>query len=449
MDRLGLIGISWRQGGSDALARFTLPVEARPERLPRLAQRIEAEELVYLATCNRVEVALVTREGLPVAAYRPRLFSALSGRKPGPGEAERALRAWQGEGALEHLFLVAAGFDSARVGEREVAGQVRDAFELAQQLELTGPRLEMVFELALRVSRRVHRQTGLGRGHVSLAEIALESIRRRLGRTPGPVALFGVSPMTIRCARELATEGADLLIVNRTLVRAEKLAQEVNGRAMSLDDFRRRPAGAEILVLATSSRAPLLGRPELEKTAARTPSGEGPLIVDLAVPPDVAPQDAEAVGLRRVDMDEVIAEAEENRDRRLAEMAEARLIVDESMEEARRKLTERMLAPLIGALHRRYRHTAVEGAERLFRKQVPQLGEKERETIRRWAETLARRFAHVPVLGLRGLASDLGPDGIEAFLAGLDRFDRSLASELRDASHRPRQRQRSLEEVGS
>jgi len=229
MDRIALVGISWRTGGPDLLARFLAAAERRPELLRRLSLEASLEEAVYLATCNRVEVAFVPSAGDTINACRGRIFELLGGRRAQPGEAERTFRAWAGEGAVEHLFLVAAGLDSARVGEREISGQVRGAYDLARQHGVIGLRLELLFQAALKVSRRVHRMTDVGRGRHSLAEIALAQVRERLRRTPGAVALIGVSSMTERCAQELAQEGAALHVVNRTLSKAESLAGAVGG----------------------------------------------------------------------------------------------------------------------------------------------------------------------------------------------------------------------------
>lgn len=432
MDRIGVIGIAWTRGGTEALARFTIPLDERPARLPRLARQVGAKELVYVATCNRVEIAFVADDGIAVGEFRQRLYAALTDAPAPPGEAERTFRAWAGEGAIEHLFLVAAGLASARPGETEIAGQLRAAFDLARELRLTGPRLDLVLEEALRVAGRVHAATAVGEGRVSLAEIALDHVRARLARTGGRVALVGVSPMTQRCAKGLP--GARIVVVNRTLARAEALAAEIGGTACTLAAFREDPEPVEALVLATGAEEPVLGRPALERLAARAPSGEPPLVVDMAVPPDVAPADAAAAGLPRLGMDDIIREAEENRRERIVELADARALVDEALAGFRRRLADRLMAPLITSLQRRYQRTADEGVDRLFRKDLAGLGEDERAAVRRWAATLARRFAHVPSVGLRALAEELGSGAVEAFLSGLED---ELATELRGAASVP------------
>ena len=431
MERIGLVGLSWRHGGAEELARFTIPETARADLLPRLARSLGVTELVYLATCNRVELAFVVPSGRAIGGYRPRIYRELTGSEPAPGEAERILRAWAGEGAAEHLLLVAAGLDSARPGETEIAGQVRAAYETARGLGLVGSRLELLFEHALRVSARVHRDTHVGERRVSLAEIAFDRIRERLARTPGDVAAVGVSPMTERACRELAARGAGIVVVNRTLPRAEALAAEVGARAVALDAFRDDPAPVEALISATGSPDPVLDRAALERLAARAPSGEAPLVVDMAVPPDIDPEDAARVGLERIGMNQIVAIAEENRRDRLVELADARTIVDEALEELRNRIVERHLAPVLAALQRRYRATAAQGVERLLRRELRGLGDDEQRAVRRWAETLARRFAHIPTAGLRALARHGGNEAVDRFLAGLDR---DLAEELARAA---------------
>ncbi len=433
MDRIGVVGVSWRHGHADALATFTIPREARDDRLPRLAAFVEVKELVYLATCNRVEVAFASDGITPLSRCRRRIFTALAGREPRAGEAEQALRAWQGEGAAEHLFLVAAGLDSARVGESEVTGQLREAIEESRRLGLMGPRLEGVLGEALKAAKRVRPVTEGRIGKVSLAQIAQCHVRERIERTPGRVALVGVSPMTEQCARELVTGGISVVIVNRTIERAEELAAEVGGEARSLAAFRETPDAVEAMIVATGAKEPIFTRADLERLAARTISGESPLVVDLAVPPNVAPEDAAAAAVPRLGMDEITIEAAEDRNRVLGEFAEARAIVDESLTELRRQMAERLIGPMIAHLQRRYRHTAIEGVERLFRKELPSLGEAERDAIRRWAESLARRFAHLPSTGLRDLVFEAGPAAVETFFATAEP---ELARELHEAAER-------------
>lgn len=433
MDSIGVVGISWRHRRASALGEFTIPREERAARLPALAAAIGAKELVYVATCNRVEVVFASDGRTPFSTYRRRVFAALTGRDPNAGEADHTFRVWQGEGAVEHLFLVAAGLDSARVGESEVAGQMREALELSRRLGLVGPRLEPALAEALKVSKRVRPLTEGRIGKVSLAEVAVRRVLERLERSSGAVALIGVSPMTEQCAELLAGRGVSLVIVNRTFERAEALAGRVGAAARSLDAFRAAPDQLAALVVATCAREPVFTRSDLERIAARAPGGESPMVIDLAVPPNVTPEDAAAADLPRIGMDEISEDASEDRERVLGEFADVRAAVDAALTDLRRQTAERLVGPMIAELRQRYRHTALEGVERLFAKDLAGLGGPEREAVLRWAETLARRFAHLPSVGLRELAFQAGPGAVEAFFAATDP---ALAKDLHLAAER-------------
>jgi glutamyl-tRNA reductase len=380
-----------------------------------------------------VEVAFVTDGETPITVCRRRIFAALMGREPRGGEAEQTLRVWQGEGAAEHLFLTAAGLDSARVGESEVAGQVREALDQSRALGLLGPRLEHVFGEALKVAKKVRPVTEGKIGKVSLSEIALRHVEDRLHRSPGAVAVLGVSPMTEQCAEALASRGVPIVVVNRTLEHAVELAAKVGGIARSLEEFRSSPDRVEALIAATGARQPVLVRADLERIAARSGSGESPLVVDLGVPANIGPEDALAADVPRIGMDEISDEAALDRERVLMEFADARAIVDGALTEMRRHAAERLVGPMIAQLRLRYRHTALEGVERLFERELAGVGEAERETIRRWAETLARRFAHVPSVGLRDLVFEVGPSAVATFFGNAEP---ELARELREAAER-------------
>ena len=366
-------------------------------------------------------------------------FQLLTGRAASQGEAERRLRAWQGEGAAEHLFLTAAGLDSACVGETEIVGQVRFCQERSLELGLCGPSLGLVFEEALRIAGRVRGGTKLAEGRVSLAEIAVQRLRERVARTPGRIALVGVSPMTERAAVSLAQAGLGFVVVNRTPEKAAALAARHSAEHMSLDAFRREPPTIEALLTATGAGTPILTQASLERLAAHTPSGQPPLIVDMAVPGDVDPAICNKLAIPRVGMDEIVRLAEQNRAARLLEAAPAREQVDNALDQLQDRFTERYYGPLFGALQQRYRRTAIEGVKRLLKKDLKGLGDTERAAIETWAEVLARRFAHIPCLGLRGLLHD-GPDGsIEAFLSGLEpEFADELRAALKGAAESPR-----------
>ncbi len=435
---LGIVGISWRSNAVEALDGYALPNGAENVSLHAFAERNELTELAYLSTCNRIELIFSRGPGTN-RDIRPQAYALLTGQTPAPGVAERSLKAWQGEGACEHLFLVAAGLDSAAVGEAEIAGQVRRCHDNALDLGLSGARLELVFEEALKISAQVRGETRLGQGRVSLAEIAVDRVRERIARTGGKVALIGVSPMTERAARSLAKARIDFLIVNRSADKARILAEAYTAEHLSLAAFLADPPALEAIISATGAADSVLTETSLERLAARAPSGEPLLLVDMAVPADIDPEACAKLGLTRIGMDQIVADTERNRAARLVEAAQARELVDDALARLHDRFAERVYGPLFGALQQRYRRTAEEGVRRLLKKELKGLGETERAAIATWSEVLARRFAHIPCLGLRGLLHD-GPEGsLDAFLSGLDpEFAEELRAAVKNGTSEPR-----------
>ena len=429
LDDFGIVGVSWRQDGSEALARYALPSDEQAARLRAFAKSAKLAEIAYLDTCNRVEVIFARSTDTTHEDLRPQIHELLTGRVPLPGEAERVFKAWQGEGACEHVFLVAAGLDSAAVGEAEIVGQVRACRDHANEMNLGGARLALLFEEALRVAATVRDSTRLGEGSVSLAELAVAHIARRLqsrGQDDDAlVALVGVSAMTERAALSLAKAGTPFVVVNRTIANARAMARRFDARSLALDDFQRRPPRVDVVLSATRAGKPVLTDAVLDRLANN--AEQPPLCIDMAVPADIDPIPCARLGIKRIGMDDIVGEAECNREARLAQAAQARQLVDEALPQLRERLTERAYGPMFAALQDHYRTTAGAGVKQLL-KTLKGLDAAQQDAVTDWAERQARRFAHLPTVGIRGLLQN-GPEGsLEAFLSGLDE---NLAATLR------------------
>ena len=422
LEDFGIVGVTWRERGSQALAALALPAEGRAEGLATFREQAALTELVYLETCNRVELAFCRTDDT-ARDLRPQAYELLAGEAPAAGAAQRAFKAWQGEGACEHLFLVAAGLDSAALGEADVAGQVRDCHQEAAAAGLCGPRLGALFEEALRVAAAVRSGTRLGQGSVSLAEVALRHVRAHLARHPGPVALVGVSAMTERAAKALAAAGTPLVAVNRTLARAKALVGEA-GRSMSLAAFSADPPPVAAVFAATGAGRPILGQAALARLAAK--AVVPPLCVDMAAAEDIDAAACAELGLRRIGLDSVVRDAELNREDRLAAAGEARALIDGALRQLRAGIADRLHGPLFAALQGYYQRQAEAAAARLAKTLRQPLAE-DQEAVARWANAQAQRMAYLPIAGLKGLLRT-GPEGsLDAFLGGLNP---ALAAEL-------------------
>jgi glutamyl-tRNA reductase len=249
--------------------------------------------------------------------------------------------------------------------------------------------------------------------------------------------------MTERAAQSLASTKTPFIIINRSLDKAQILADRFGCLCLPLNEFCRKPPRIEVVFSCTGSSHAIIKESTLERLAAQTESGQAPLLIDMSVPADIDPVACTKLALKRIGMDEITKEAQANRLVRLNKTPQARELVDYALIRFHEKFAEQVYGELFGVLQQRYQHTAKEGVQRLLKKELKDLGPKQREAIESWSRVLARRFAHIPTLGLRGLLYE-GPEGsLDAFLEGLDP---KFASELRSAVNRGLQQQ---EETGS
>ena len=412
MHQIGVVGLSYRHAGVDEVARFALPKAEVAARLPALRDLLRASEILYVGTCNRVEVLFATSDGSPAGDSRRDVFRALTGRDPQPGEASRVLRAWTGEAAVEHLFLVACGLDSAQTGEQEIAVQLRGAWEAAREAHASGPILDRLLGEALGMASKVHRLEA-GVRAPSLADLAADRAVLHLAGGPGAVALVGVSPMTRRCGMALHRAGVPLVVVNRTLQAAEEFAQTVGGQALSLEQFRSQPPGVAALVLAAGGGEPVLDSQALAKlTQSRT---RAPLIVDFGVPPNVDPEAARLAGLPRVGMNDLIQAAQERRLMQLVRLAPVRAAIDERLARLRGDLATRAIGRKLADLRGTFEQIAAEEVDRALAAELRGLDASQREVVQRLGSTVARRLAHLPLAGLRAAAAHASADAVDAF----------------------------------
>jgi len=316
------------------LSYKTAPVELR-ERLAvhrsrlqcsgcRLKLRGGLDEVVLLSTCNRVEIYGVThRQNSDLA----RLFQELA-EDTGLDFAPH-IYVKEGLDAAKHLFSVASGLDSLVIGETEITGQVKHAYQSAQAAKLTGKRLNRAFQSALQVAKLVRTETGIGRGATSVGSVAVELAEKVFDAdlSAKTVMIIGAGKMGEACVKHLAKRGAQsVLVSNRSPERAEKLAAEFGGRAVGLGESRAALIAADIVVTSTSSPDYVLKSVDIAELLPER--GNRPLIlVDIAVPRDVDPAIQKLPNVFLYDIDDLEAIVRENTKCREHELARCRTII--------------------------------------------------------------------------------------------------------------------------
>ena len=467
MDQIGVVGLSYRHAGADDIAGFTLPKDDLAERLTALRTSLGTAELVYLSTCNRVEVVFAMPDGHGARDLRAEVFLALTGRAPGPGEARSSLRTWIGEAAVEHLFLTACGLDSAQAGEREIAAQLRAALEVARTAGVCGPVLDRIVGEALSLSGRLQRMAADARPP-SLADLAADRMLLHLAEKRGPngrdgiaanggstasngsgvgrnsgsdgrgvVAILGVSPMTRRASELLHKAGVGLIVVNRSMDAAEELARSINGEALSLDAFRAQPRDVAGLIVATGGTEPVLDAAAVKRLAQA--ATKPLLIVDFGLPPNIDPAAAKDNKLARIGMDEMIQAAQDRRLAQLLRLAPMRAAIDERLTRIREQLASRAIGPQLAELRSSFERIAAAEADRALAEELHGLDPQQQDQVRRVISTLANRLAHIPLAGMRAAAPHASSETVEAFFreARLQRVPRVASASTADTARAP------------
>ena len=403
------LGASHKTASLDLRERLALPEGRATRVLEELTGHDAIHEAVAVFTCNRTELYVVAADA--VGAESAALSILARQAEIRPTELLGSIYSLRGSGAVRHLFCVSSGLDSMIVGEAEIQGQVKRAYELALVEGMTGPISNRLFRDALAAGKHVRTETGVGRSRVSVATVAAELARKSLGvgktddLSDRRVLVIGAGEQGERTAQALNDRGAHAVFVaNRRYDRALGLAQRYAGSAVPLDKLPTELIQADIVVSCTSSPHQLVGREELELVTAER-DGRPLVIIDIAVPRDIDPAVREVPGVTLYDMDDLQREVARNLSVRAAEAGRGRALVERDVERFRSWLAGLDVLPTISALRERadgiVEQVLAENASRW-----ESLSDADRKRLEALARALVSRLLHEPTLRLKAGAED-------------------------------------------
>jgi len=404
MSEILALGVSHKTAPVEVRERLALPDARAQEFLKELLGGSEVREAVSISTCNRTELYLVA--GDPVDAETAAL--GMLARQAGirPTELATSIYALRNCDAARHLFRVTGGLESMIVGEAEVQGQVKRAYDAATAAGTTGPMTHRLFGAALATGKRVRSETAIGERQASVPSVAAALARERLGELAGrEVVILGAGETSELAARALSQQGVTTIFVaNRRHDRALGLARRFGGQAVSFDDLPARLERADIVVAATSSPHPILTAGEIGEVMRGRPEREL-LMIDLAVPRDVDPECGALPGVSLHDIDDLQAVVARNRSVRQAEARRAESVVEEEMQRFAAWLGSLEVVPTLAALHER-------GAEVAARVLAENEGRwesaspRDRERVAALARAIVSRLLHEPTVRMKRLDDD-------------------------------------------
>jgi glutamyl-tRNA reductase len=363
----------------------------------------EAGEAVALSTCNRTELYLACDDSAGALERGAGALATLAGLPA--GELEGSLYTLLDEDAVVHLFRVAAGLDSMIRGEGQILGQIRSAYEAAQEADATGPALHRLFRHALRAGKRVRTETGIAENPASVSTAAAELVERVFEDIRGTkVLLLGAGKIGELAALELVARGASgIVVANRSLERAARLAERFGGRATSLEALDDERALADVVVSSTGSAGYLVTAEQVERALAGR--RERPVFfVDIAVPRDLEPAINDLSGCYLYDIDDLQRVVSESADGRTEELDRAEAIIADEAEQFRAWQRSRDVVPAITS--RRELAETIRAQE--LARAEPRLGAlspRERRAVESLTTQIVNKLLHLPTVRLKEAAA--------------------------------------------
>jgi glutamyl-tRNA reductase len=404
MSEVLALGVSHKTAPIDLRERLALPDGRAVSFLRELTGDAAVHEAVAISTCNRTELYLVVGDAVEAESAALGMLARQAGIRP--TELANAIYSLRNCDAARHLFRVTSGLESMIVGESEVQGQVKRAYELALEHGTTGPLSNRLFREALATGKRVRAETAISESRVSISSVAVELARETLGDLAHRhVLILGAGETSELTARALADQGVrTIFVANRRRDRAVSLAQRFGGHSVSFDDLPTELERADIVVASTASPHAIVDREELEAVMRRR-GGRPLLLIDLAVPRDIEADCADIEGVALHDIDDLQAVVARNLSVRQGEARGAEAIIEEEIQRFARWLGSLDVLPTLSAL--RDRGTQV--VERVLAENEGRwesASDADIERIEAIARAVANRLLHEPTMRMKRGAGD-------------------------------------------
>ncbi|HKQ71532.1 MAG TPA: glutamyl-tRNA reductase [Polyangiaceae bacterium] len=438
-----VVGLSHREAPLHVRERLAVDGEAVEALLRELVASSEVSEALCISTCNRIEVyaASNSKTQADTAKAARRVEKALDdlARKNGASGVVPYLKTYVEGEAVRHIFRVASSLDSLVVGEPQILGQVKSAYETAKTVGSVGQFLERAMSRALHVAKRVRTETAIGEGQVSIASVAVDLARQIFGDLAGRSALLlGAGEMAEGAAKLLVKAGAKLEVVNRSPERAAILAREYDGVARAWEELESALVSADVVVASTAAKHFVLTRAMTAK-AMKARRGRSLFFIDIAVPRDVEPQVNELDNVYVYDIDNLSNVVADSMRGRKAEADRAESLVEHEANNFEGWAESRGAAGTIAALRTKVRSSLVGELEKSLAGRLRHLGDADKKAMNAMIEAAVNKLLHVPISRIKASAGE--PNGERLVEAIRQLFDLSeFPSEVEaagDASSEP------------
>ena len=403
------IGISHHTAPIEIREKVAIARSEYSDRVSELRALSGVEEVVVLSTCNRTEIYCLStdagKQGLVDWVHRVNDIPA--------GELDRHFYHHEGEDAARHLVRVASGLDSLVLGETQILGQLKDAWQQAHDADSLGKVLDRLFQHTFNAAKAIRTTSGISNHTVSVAYTAVVLARQIFGNLNSQtVVLVGAGEMVQLCGRYLRDHGiANLLIVNRSREKAEELANEMGASAMTLDRLGEALPRADILISSTASPDPVISKADI-KAALRKRRHRPMFLVDIAVPRDIDPEVSKLRDVYLYTIDDLQQVVDENMEQRNAAARSATADVDESVAAFMRWLSGIRAARTLRRIREQSHEFEKDLTERALRRL--EAGQNATDVLEQMASTLTNKILHLPSKRLREAAESQNYEVLKA-----------------------------------
>ncbi|HDR6308817.1 TPA: glutamyl-tRNA reductase [Bacillus cereus] len=403
-----VVSVNYRTAPVEFREKLTFQAAELEQAMTTLQNQKSVLENVIVSTCNRTEIYAVVDQ-LHTGRYYIKKFLA-DWFQLEIEEVAPYLTIFEQDGAIDHLFRVTCGLDSMVVGETQILGQIKDSFLEAQQVKATGTIFNELFKQVVTLAKRAHSETTIGESAMSVSYAAVELGKKIFGElTDCHVLILGAGKMGELALQNLYGSGArKVTVMNRTLTKAEVMAEKYMGHAKPLSELQCALLEADILISSTGASEYVITK-EMMTKVEKMRSGRPLFMVDIAVPRDIDPAIDELEGSFLYDIDDLQGVVEANRTERLKEAEKIQFMIEEEIVLFKTWLSTLGVVPLISALRDKALAIQSETMESLERK-IPNLSDRERKVISKHTKSIINQLLKDPILVAKEIAAEEGAD---------------------------------------
>jgi glutamyl-tRNA reductase len=402
--KIAVVGLNHKTADVELREKLAFNGPKLEEGLRKIKEIPSIRETVIISTCNRVEIYLHVQDvEKAYAAIKDFFVEFFEIRRD---SLDTALYLHKDMAAVKHIFRVASSLDSMVVGEPQILGQLKDAFDFALEKKATGVLLNRLLKKSISVAKRVRTETRIAENAVSISFAAVELAKKIFTDLAGKsFMLLGAGEMAELAARHMMNNGVqDIIVANRTYERGCELSREFNGRAIRFEDFPAELVHTDIVICSTGASTFVLRKEHMQKVMKERKQ-KPVFIIDISVPRNVDPGINDMDNVYLYDVDDLQGVVDSNISERQKEAAKAEAIVEDEIETFRKWMLTLNSVPTVIALRERAEAIRKDELERFFNR-FPSLGEKERKAIEGMAGAIINKLIHAPTVALKNDAED-------------------------------------------